>query len=919
MRKNNKLTAVLLIFCMLFQISSFAAAAAPTKEERIDFAIEFLNAIGVLPDFGPLYALDTEKNLSRSEFAEAMVKASGGQGGATAQISFSDVPQDHPRAEYISAAVGLGLMNGYGDGSFLPDYPVKYEEAIKVAVTALGYAARAQLKGGYPWGYLGEADRLSMLEDVNGTLGTFITIGDFAMLLTNALNTEILEISAVSGDDVVLDTKSNTTMLKSCLGIERTEGKVTQTERSSLTGVTSLKKGTAVVGDKFYKSEGSNVSEYLGYYVTAYYTNENELLFVWPRRHETLTVYAEDIVPESGKFSTQCLTYRDDSGKIREAKISPYADLIYNGVSVGGYTPGDMSPDTGWVKLIDNNRDNLFDVIFVEEYRDIVVGSVDAKSFTVRDAENSSDFLELNSSENDKYFFSIEQDAVETDFSAIAQGDVLSVFESQNTDGIKFRRVIISKNNVLGTLKSKAVDSDGKTTVLIDEAEYDVSAYFLENFAQIPMQTNGRFLLNFAGEVVSFAGNSERINVYGYLLNAGVQGGISGKAQFKILTENGEIEIFTAADNLNVDGQIYRSLGAQAELINGAGLRQNGSFRQLVRYKLNEDGFITELDTVNAGARSTDELTEDFSSMSRYYYSGSFGADKFDFAVNSAETAVFIVPKTEEYFDDEEKYFAKKGTSALREGTQYQITAYDADENLIAGAVVVVQDVSKSVGNSVRAVMVDKVSMITGDIVKLTGFQSGKYITRYIEDAAAQARVKTFRQGDLIVMTDDANGRLVYARKLFSPTLDLRIDTYKEEDATDFDKIENTAGQLVFDGNISWGNNDNVIFYGSNADNLQSQFRGEYGALLRKNDSKVVLSGMNPDGTPNTDDVAKMSPLSIASNAIVTIYTKADKSVKIGQISDLDKYIYSRNPDARIFIHTYVGVVRDVFVFDLSE
>ena len=585
---------------MLFQISSFAAADAPAKEERIDFAIEFLNAIGVLPDFGPLYALDTEKNLSRSEFAEAMVKASGGQGGTTAQISFSDVPQDHPRAEYISAAVGLGLMNGYGDGSFLPDYPVKYEEAIKVAVTALGYAARAQLKGGYPWGYLGEADRLSMLEDVNGTLGTFISIGDFAMLLTNALNTEILEISAVSGDDVTLDTKSNTTMLKSCLGIERTEGKVTQTERSSLTGVTSLKKGTAVVGDRFYKSESSNVSEYLGYYVTAYYTNENELLFVWPHRHETLTVYAEDIVPESGKFSTQCLTYRDDSGKIREAKISPYADLIYNGVSVGGYTTDDMNPDTGWVKLIDNNRDKLFDVIFVEEYRDIVVGSVDAKAFTVRDAENSSDFLELNSAESDKYFFSIEQDEVETDFSAIAQGDVLSVFESRNTDGVKFYKVIISKNNVVGMLKSKTVDGDGKTTFVIDETEYNVSAYFLEHFSTLPMQTNGRFLLNFAGELVSFGGKSERINVYGYLLNAGVEGGISGKAQFKILTEYGEIEIFTAAERLNVDGQIYRG-SAQAELINGAKLKQKGSFRQLVRYRVNEDGLVTELDTVNAG------------------------------------------------------------------------------------------------------------------------------------------------------------------------------------------------------------------------------------------------------------------------------------------------------------------------------
>lgn len=918
MRKKNILTAVLLIFCMLFQTLVFAVTESPNREERSDLAVEFLDAIGVFPDFGPLYELDMEKNISRSEFAEAMVKASGSQGTAAAQITFSDVPADHPRADYIAAAVGLGLMNGYGDGSFLPDYPVKYEEAIKVAVTALGYGARAQLKGGYPWGYLGEADRLSMLEDVSGKIGTFITVGDFAMLLTNTLNTEILEIESISGEDVTLNTHSNTTMLKSSLGIYRATGQVTQTERSSLTGVTSLKKGTAVIGEKFYKSDGSNVTDWLGHYVTAYYKNDNELLFVWPQRHETLTVAAKDILPDSGKFSVTCLVYQDDSGKSREAKISPYADLIYNGVSVGGYNTADMVPDNGWVKLVDNNRDNQFDVIFVEEYRDIIVGSVDAKSFTVRNLENSSDFVELNSAEYEKYFFSIEMDGIETGFESIAVGDVLSVFESKNTDGIKFRRVIISKNNIVGMLKSKAVEDD-ETTVIIDETEYDVSDYFLDNFSSLPIQTNGRFVLNFEGVLVGFSGNAERINVYGYLLNAGMQGTFSGKAQFKMLTEYGEIEIFTAAERLNVDGQNYKGAGAQADLINGTKLKQKDSFRQLVRYKLNEDGFITELDTVNAGARTADELTEDFSSESRYFYSGSFGLSKFDFAVNSAETAVFIVPKQEKYFDVEERYSGNLGTSTLREGTQYEITAFDADENLTAGAVVVVQDVSKSPGNSMRAVIVDKVSMVTGDIVKLTGFQNGKYITRYVEDAEAQARVKTFRQGDLIVMTDDVDGRLVYARKLFTPTLNLDIDNFKIANATDFDKIEDANGKLAVDGKISDGDNDNVIFYGSNSDDLQAQFRGEYGVLLRKNDNKVVLSGRNSDNTPNTDDIAKMSPMSIASNAVVTIYTKADETVKVGLISDLDKYIYSRNPDARIFIHTYVGVVRDIFVFDLSE
>ena len=895
---------------MLFQVPVFAVQDAPDKEARYSFAVEFLNAVGVLPDFGELSGLDFDKNLTRGEFAEAMVKATGGKGSTSEKITFSDVPENHMKADYIAAAVSLGLMNGYGDGSFLPDYPVKYEEAIKVAVTALGYSIRADFGGGYPSGYLSEANRLSLLDNVSGKIGTFISIGDFAMLLVNTLNTEILETAAVSGDSVILNTNSDITLLNSALDIYSEAGRVTETERSALTGVTTLDKGTAIIGDKFYNSENSNVTDWLGYYVTAYYKDENNLLFVWPEKHQTLTVKAEDIISDHSEFSVTRFVYEDDSERIKEADISPYADLIYNGVSVGGFTKEDLAPVNGWVKLVDNNRDNVFDMVFVEEYRDIIVGTTDAKEFIIKNIKNSSDFVELNPEETDKYFFAIEENGKSADFGNIASGDVLSIFESKNKDGVKFIRVVISKNNFIGTLESKYVE-DGKTTVVIGEKEYDISQYYTEHFSDLPVNTTGKYLTNFEGVLVGFGGNRERINSYGYLMKAGMDGGLSGKVQFKVLTERGEIEVFTASEKLNVDGTVYKGSSAQAELVNGSYLKQNGSYRQLVRYKTDEEGLINELDTVKNGARTNDELTEDFQAGERYYYAGSMGSDKFDFGINSSETAVFMVPKTEEYFEDEERYSGGIGSSFLREGNRYNISAYDADDDLIAGAVVIVQDISKDAGNARRAVIVDKISTVSDDSVKFTGFQSGKYITRYVEDPVLKARVLTFRKGDLITMTDDVNGRMVYARKLFTPTLNLRIDTYNPATAEPLDAGAN--------GSITAGNNDNVIYFGSNADDLQDQFRGEYSALVRKNDSRIVFGGMNPDGTPNVDDVSKLSSMSIASNAVITIYSKADESVRVGLISDLDKYVYGRNPDARIFIHTYVGAVRDIFVFDLSE
>ena len=172
-------------------------------------------------------------------------------------------------------------------------------------------------------------------------------------------------------------------------------------------------------------------------------------------------------------------------------------------------------------------------------------------------------------------------------------------------------------------------------------------------------------------------------------------------------------------------------------------------------------------------------------------------------------------------------------------------------------------------------------------------------------------RVNTFKRGDLILPVTNGRDELVYARKLFTPTLDLRVDNYKKEDVTSFDPEDST---------ITFGDGDNVIFLGSNADNMQDQFRGQYSALLRKDGNKVILSGVDLySGEPLTDDISTMFPLILSSNATVTICNFSEKSVAKGTLNDMDRYIYTSNPEARVFVHTYNGETRDVFLFDFSN
>lgn len=911
---NKKLTflSVLFILCLFLHMSAFAAEQLPSKEEQEYLAKAFLKAIDVLPNSEEPSGVDMDKNITRGEFAEYIVRAMGGQAEKTGEAMFADVSDNHPYAGYIAAAVRMNLMNGYENGTFLPDYPVRYEEAVKVCIAALGYEPRAKLRGGYPIGYINEAHRLSVLENVSGQTGAFITQGNFFIMMKNMLTAPMLEISEVNASDIILENNSGKTILGTYLEISSDTGKVTCTERTALTGPTTLTDGLSTIGEKTYKSNGSNVNNYIGYNVTAYYKNDNELLFVWPEKYTTLTVNAKNILADSSNFSTTCFVYENENGKVQNADISPYADLLYNGVSVGGYSAEDLKIDRGYIQFTDIDRNGLYDVIFVYSYFDMVAGNINLPDFFIQDIKDTAVLIKLNPNESDKYLFTVEKDGEEYDFSKIEKGDVLSVFESKNTYGKRFKRIIVSKNNVVGTITAKEKESGAPNTVIIGEKRYTTAKYFDENHSSLPIQTKGRFLLNFDGEVTAPAINVTKTYTYGYVITAAISEKPTAKAQFKIISEDGDILTLTANDRVNVDGTIYRNHKGHSELLNSDLIKQrDGSYRQLVRFKLDETGQISELDTIADGAADDEELKKDFSAETRYYLASAFGNDKFDFIVSSSDTRAFIIPETAK--DDERQYFARHGMGTfISPGNKYSVAAYDVDDNLTAGAIVVEMDMPKTNGNAKRAMIVDEISFLSDDTVKLTGFQKGQYVTFYIDDSALLKRVQSFKRGDLILPVTNMKDELVYARKLFTPTLDLRIDNYKRED------IE--PGFDPDDSTITFGDGDNIIFLGSNADDMQDQFRGQYSALLRKDGNKVILSGVDIySGEPLTENISTMFPLVLPSNASVTICNFYEKSVAKGTLNDLDKYIYNINPMARIFVHTYNGDAKDVFLFDFSD
>jgi len=153
---------------------------------------EFYKELTVLKSLGILGGMDDgsfkpNSNITRAEFSAIIVRMLGETPSSPGAKIFSDVSPDHWASGYIEKARDLGIINGLGDGTFLPEADVTYEQSLKMLVSALGYAPMAEERGGYPDGYVSTATSLNLRAGTFDKTGA-TTRGVVAKLLYNSLD-----------------------------------------------------------------------------------------------------------------------------------------------------------------------------------------------------------------------------------------------------------------------------------------------------------------------------------------------------------------------------------------------------------------------------------------------------------------------------------------------------------------------------------------------------------------------------------------------------------------------------------------------------------------------------------------------------------------------------------------------------------
>lgn len=126
--------------------------------------------------------LALNRTVTRAEFAKMIVTAL--HLSEQAEHGFSDVAAEYWGYKDILAAKQAGIINGYEDGTFRPEEPVLYEDAVKMVLAAYGVQAE------YPIGYMTQAIDLGYLDGIAAVMGEFAPRGDIAQLLFNASKVE---------------------------------------------------------------------------------------------------------------------------------------------------------------------------------------------------------------------------------------------------------------------------------------------------------------------------------------------------------------------------------------------------------------------------------------------------------------------------------------------------------------------------------------------------------------------------------------------------------------------------------------------------------------------------------------------------------------------------------------------------------
>lgn len=777
---NNKLRLVLSLFLTLAVLIS-PIYAAQVQEEEADISaytdsIERLNGLGIanidLDKFEP------DKPLTRAEFARMAGGFYDAESVIYGSISFSDVSDEE---KGILALAELGIINGYGDGSFGSEDMLSVENALKIAMSMLGYNEYVNVLGGGNTEYLLQARRIGLMAGIDGlNMNSSLTWGDAVILLDNIIDIDVLEAKVFSSKRDYVAVKGET-LLAVYRDIHFVRGVMKANEFTSLNSENGTAKGEVKIGDAIY-SVNDSIIGYLGYELDVWYQEKDgikTLVYVQPNsQNRVLTVAARDITD----FRSGTLTYFDNDRR-SEQRISFDGNVIINGVYQSSYTDNDFKPENGSVSFIDANSDGSYETIIITSIKTAVAGNIATKDEIIYDKFSKAKVYEADDKDerviHDTY-------GTEKQFTDIKEGDVIELIISRKTDKRRVEITICSDVVSSAVVRLNRSGRDAKT--VLQAGEYILSKYMtncIKNkyFAEPIAGDLYVFHLNSGGEIVYFEADKSTELRYAYIMKLGLEkDNFSQEPLVLLLDQGGEQLTLTMADSFMLDNvSIKKRKAVLSDL-------QEAMLGEIVKYKINIRGEIIFIDTKNGDPAK--EPTDSIKKLGSV--SGTFRKLKTGNTINgklmlASNPIVFAIPSSSSPAYGNDEYYQVVSINNAVSSHPYNVTGYNGTGSEMFANVILVENDDQNIAakdfdnhpmyvNSVASSM----DSDGNPCLEIEGFLKGAKQTIIGYDYYSGAR--TINSGDVLDVRASVNGKYEFGGPGIS---DFYID-YEADGTLDF-------------------------------------------------------------------------------------------------------------------------------------
>lgn len=739
MKRIISLVVAFIIVCGLSVTGRVSAAVSDTDFVR---AAALISAVG-----------DTEvdmnrtNSITRAEFVSLALDLFDVEILQADKQVYSDVDMTDALNNTVYTACKQGWISEAE--KFYPTAPITNEQAVKIIVCALGVGEIAVKRGGYPNGFIKTAMNFGIKLPGAGTAE--LSYKDAVVLINDVLLAPFVEFSGANSNGDIEHVISDKTVLWNIYEIYEVTGIVSRTSYNSLLNGVKIEDNLQVeINGVTYTCENLG-REFLGKNVRAFCRDGeiSEIVCIWEEHNEEVIIDIKDYENITNKH-----VHYTKGNKAMDEPLDEAYITVYNGRRYDALTDSMFKTKDGTVRLIDNDRDNEYEIVFVDCYEYGVIEAVDYRHNSLA-IDNKTAISGIG---EDTVYEIYSEDGTRYNIYDLEIGDYAGI--SASKDGALVS-VIIYSDIISGTY---TMNDSENNIIEIDSKQYEISNHFKNTYLTgLKLGTEISVVVDESLKVITLATETSNA-AYGYLIRAGLDGTLSKKLQFKIFTTAGKMKIYDAAEKirlLDATGYSKPKHDALYTYLGGDSITP-----QLIKYKTDAEGKVSLISVAqnniadNFGVSDTDKniLVKNVDQTSIKYRSGAGG---FVGKCYATGTPILYVPT--DATDEED--FLMLTTSDLASNSSYTVSIYDIDRYGSAGFIVMNASSSGLITSTTASMIVYDVKC-TGDGYIIDGYCDGKIMRLTYEGdiSLLTSVVGGFSKGDVIRVMYNNDGRIVHAR-----------------------------------------------------------------------------------------------------------------------------------------------------------